>query len=72
MKKLMILGLLISLFAFWGSKNEVNKVYAEETVPNAVGETSATFFEGAYDRCMAYNELINYYEILSKMWYRNE
>ncbi len=41
MKKLMIFGLLVSLFAFWGSKNEVNKVCAEEVVPHA--GTSATF-----------------------------
>ncbi len=41
MKKLMILSIMISLFAFWGSKNEVNKVHAEEVVPQA--GTSATF-----------------------------
>ncbi len=44
MKKLMIFGLLISLFAFWGSKNEVNTVHAEE-VAQETG-TSATFAAG--------------------------
>ncbi len=56
----MILGLLISLFAFWGGKNEVNDVHAEEVVPHAVGETSATFFDTS--DYYLYSRLSNYFK----------
>jgi len=49
MKKLLILSIMISLFAFWGSKNEVNTVHAEEVAQEA-GETSAMFFENSKTR----------------------
>lgn len=54
MKKLTILGLMISLFAFWGSKNEVNNVKAEEVALQTLGETSATFFEHSDTRYLTY------------------
>ncbi len=57
MKKLMIFGLLISLFAFWGSKNEVNTAHAEE-VAQETG-TSATFFdESIYKSLNPYSDNI--------------
>jgi len=42
MKKLLVLSIMISLFTFLGSKNEVNIVNAEEVVPQ-IGVTSVTF-----------------------------
>jgi len=66
MKKVMILGLILSIFAFGGNKDEVKKAYAAEATP--VVETSATFFEssiynkhaGTIDRYLSNDELNAY------------
>jgi len=55
MKKLMILSIMISLFAFWGSKNEVNIARADECALES--ETAVTFFDSSSERHLSNSDL---------------
>jgi len=78
MKKLTILSIMISLFAFWGSKNGVNIVKAEEAVQEM--RTSAMFFEHSDSRNLVYDdanpneqsgELFEYYKNIVSLSIQN-